>query len=568
MSVLPADRLEGSIASVRPARTAMTMSPDGRLVVFSATRGGVAQLYTRDLDRSEAAPIQGTEGAVAPFFSPDGAWIGFWVGTTLKKVAAAGGPAATIADVVGPNWGATWGDDDTIYIASRAGIARVSSAGGTPASMTTLERGEQHTLPHALPGGKALLFTVLTSRDWTKANVWVMSLETGERRVLIPGAADARYVDSGHLVFMKVGTLMAVPFDLPSQQVAGTPVPLIEGVMQAVNAPNGADETGAGQFVVSDSGTLLYAVGGISPSLQSTWVWVDRSGASLGTTAASAGPFLFPRLSPDGQRVAVNVRSAASRTSDLWVYDVRRGAPIRLTFDASGTSPIWSPDGRRVVYSGSTGGVANLFVISRDGGQPERLTTSEFGQTPSSWAPATNTIAFLQRPKSDTYGIWLLPMEGERTPRLFLESRFLLTHAELSPDGRWMAYVSTESGNSEVYVQPSQGPGDKTRISTTGGTEPIWSPTGRELLYQSGTFESQQFFSAAIRSVSPFSADPPRLLFEAKAGTYDSTSPIRSWSVSADAQRFLLERFEFTDKPVTSMHVVLNWTDELTRLVK
>ena len=283
-------------------------------------------------------------------------------------------------------------------------------------------------------------------------------------------------------------------------------------------------------------------------------------------TTAPAGPYLFSRLSPDGQKVAVNVRRAASRTSDVWVYDLLRGVPTRLTFEGSNSWPIWSPDGKRVVYGGRTTGLTNLYAANADGsGQPERLTTSDYEQIPSSWSSATNTIAFLQRPQVGSYGIWVLPMEGDRKPRLFLESRFNLSHPEFSPDGRWIAYLSNESGTSAVYVQPYPGPGEKIRISTGGGTEPIWSPNGRELLYRPLT---HQVFSSAIRSLSPFRADTPRLLFELKGGTYESTSPVRSWSVSRDGRRFLFSRFgESIYTPVTVMHVVLNWTEELKRLV-
>jgi Tol biopolymer transport system component len=256
------------------------------------------------------------------------------------------------------------------------------------------------------------------------------------------------------------------------------------------------------------------------------------------------------------------------RGPDVWVYDVRRGAPTRLTFDG-GNNPVWSPDGKRVVYNASGSGANNLFTISADGsGKPERLATSEYGQTPTSWASTANAIAFLQRTQNGSNGIWVLPMAGDGKPHLLLESRFNLWHPDLSPDGRLMAYVSNESGTYEVYVQPYPGPGEKTRISTAGGSEPIWTANGRQLLFRSGTLDRQQVFAAAIRSGSPFQVDAPRLVFEAKAGEYDQTAPGRSWDVSADGQRFLLLRVAAsTDKPITVMHVVLNWADELKRLV-
>ena len=581
MSVLPADQLVASIASARPSRTALAISPDGRLVVFSATRGTVTQLYVRGLDHAEATPVPGTEGARGPFLSPDGAWIGFWADNKLKKVPTAGGPAATIGDAgvagvsggVGGLFGASWGEDGTIFLANGAGISTLSSAGGTttPITKPDASKGERHLLPQSLPGGKALLFTAMTGSDWETANGVLQSLDTGERRVLVPGGADARYVSTGHLVYMKTGTLMAVPFDVRSRQVTGAPVALIEGVMQAVNAPLGGDETGAGQFAVSASGTLVYVVGGIGPFRESSLVWVDRKGAAQPLAAAPAGSYRSPRLSLDGQKVAVFASRGASRDSDVWVYDVVRGAPTRLTF-GGGTSPTWSPDGKRLVYASNTTGVSNLYATNADGsGKPERLTTADYAQVPSSWASTGNVIAFLQRsgPGAGGFsGIWVLPMEGDRKPRLFLESRFTLTYPEFSPDGHWMAYVSNESGADEVYVQPYPGPGEKIRISTDGGSAPIWTANGRELLYRDRDRLGGRFFSAAVRSLSPFRADAPRLLFEAKTDEYNGGAPIRGWDVSADGQRFLLMRpLESTDKPVTAMQVVQNWTEELKRLV-
>jgi hypothetical protein len=417
-------------------------------------------------------------------------------------------------------------------------------------------------LPQWLPGGKAFLFTAKATDDWDSANIVVQPLDGGERRVLIQGAADARYVDTGHVVYMKAGTLTAVPFDVRSRQVTGAAVPVLENVMQGINTANGFDETGAGQFAVSASGTLTYVVGGITPSRQAAMVWVDRKGSVEPLAAIPPGPYLGPRLSPDGRKIAMSVRHPTNRLTDLWLYDVLRGAPTRLTLDGGG-QPIWSPDGKRIVY-----GTGGLSAINADGGgQPERVTTSELNQVPSSWA-SSNAIAFLQRTENDANGIWVLPVAAGAKPSLFLESRFTLWYPEFSPDGHWMAYASNESGTPEVYVRPYPGGGEKIRISTTGGSEPIWASSGREILYRSGTLERQQFFSTTIRAVSPFQAEAPRLMFDAKAGEYDGTAPLRGWDVSADGQRFLLLRpVATTDKPVTVMNVVLNWTEELKRLV-
>ncbi len=567
MGVAPADSLLRSF-SVRPSRTAMAISPDGRVVVFSGAGGDTRQLYLRPLDRSDATPLPGTEGAVGPFFSPDGAWIGFWGDNKIKKVPTAGGPPLTICDAPPGNiWGASWAEDGTIFFASRTGIARVSASGGTLSTVTEPD-GKRHLLPHPLPRGNALLITEITSVDhgasrWDGANVILRSMDNGQERVVLSGAADARYVDTGHLVYMKTGTLMAVPFDLESLELTGAPMALIEGVMQAVNAPNLADETGAGQYAVSDSGTLVYAGGGIGPVFHRSLVWVGRDGTVQPVATAPAGPFLNPRLSPDGRRIAVSVRQGATRASDLWVYDAERGAPTRVSFDGANAA-IWSPDSKRLVY-----GAGRLFVTNADGtGKPEQLTAGDDNQTPSSWASGSGAIAFLQRTAGDLNGIWVLPFNGDRKPTLFMESRFTLWHPAFSPDGRWIAYVSNESGEAEVYVQPYPGPGEKVRVSTAGGSEPIWTSRGRDLLYRSGGPDEQQFLSAAIVSLSPFRTGTPRVLFRAKPGEYDRTAPVSAWDANADGQRLLLLRnHASTDKPVTAMHVVLHWTDELKRRV-
>ena len=570
MDVLPAEQISVStFGGERPSRVAMTVSPDGRRIVFVGTRGAVSQLYERRLDNADATPIAGTEGATGPFFSPDGAWIGFIVDNKIKKVAAAGGPAATICDLPpGARWGASWGQDGTVFFAARTGIFKVASSGGTPTRLTTVDtiKGDRHLLPQLLPGGKVLLFTA-------PPNIVTMTLATGEQRTLVEGGSDARYVDAGgarHLVYMKSGTLMAVPFDVRTAQVTGPSVALVEGIMHGVNAGNASDETQVGQFAIASSGTMFYVLGGIGPNREETLTWVDRTGAAKPLVDAPGRSFLNPHLSPDGRKIVTAIRRDGSRDTDIWLYDVSNGSSLRLTLDGGG-SPVWSPDGKRIVYASGTNSASNLYLIDGGGsGKPERLTTSEFSQTPASWAAGTNTIAFLQRPTPDTFGIYTLPMDGPDAgkPKLFLESRFALANPELSPDGRWMAYGSAESDTFEVYVQPYPGPGGKARISTAIGTEPIWTANGRELLFRGATATTMPVFSATIASLSPFQANAPRVLFAAPNGVYDRTGPVRGWDASADGQRLLMLRMNRTaNKPVTTIHVVLNWTDELRRRV-
>src|SRR5262245_30796124 len=576
MDVLPADQITPSQNSVtRPSRTAMAISPDGRRIAFAGIHDGVGQIYVRDLDHGAAVPIGGTDGAHAPFFSPDGAWIAFW--TTdgkIKKVPADGGPVATICDIPasqfgGQLWGASWGDDGNIYFSARPGISRVSSAGGTPTDVVKIDlsKGGFFRQPQLLPGGKHLLFT-------SQPKIVVRSNDGGDERTIVDDGADARYVRTGHLLYMKGGTMMGVPFDAASARVTGTPVALLEDVMQAMNASNSNDETLAGQFAVSESGTLVYATGGVYPMHRTTLVLVDRKGVEQPVPGSIPRMYLNPRFSHDGRKIAVEAKTEANEGTDLWVYDIARGSPTRITSDGGGR-PVWSPDDKRILYSRFEQGVGTPYIINADGsGKPERVTTSpvatRVGQAPSSWSHAANAVALIQRPTPDTFGIYVMPMEGAdaRKPKLFFESKFALLYPEFSPDGRWIAYVSAEAGRNELYVLAYPGAGEKTRVSTEGGWEPIWLANGRELLYRTYTATDERLFmSAAIRSISPLRIDTPQLILTGDAG-YDATTPLRSWDATADGHRFVLARIEQThDKPVTALHVVLNWSDELRRRV-
>jgi serine/threonine-protein kinase len=250
------------------------------------------------------------------------------------------------------------------------------------------------------------------------------------------------------------------------------------------------------------------------------------------------------------------LRTGPSRNEDVWVYDTARGTPTRLTFSAANWPALWSPDGKRVLFNSNPSGVKNLYIVNADGSGPiERLTSSEFEQRASSWTAQGNRIAFLQY--GPTSQIWVLPMEGERKPELFLESRFFLGYPEFSPDGRWLAYISTESGRAELYVQPYPGPGEKYRVSMKGASEPIW--VGRELFYR----DEGRFFSVTITSLNPFRTEDPHLMF---SGAYRNDGPVRGWDASRDGQRFLLLKPEGSGVgPVTQLNVVLNWTEELQR---
>jgi serine/threonine protein kinase/Tol biopolymer transport system component len=576
MSIAPAEQLgPPSRSSGRPSRTAFALSPDGRTLVFSGTIGTTRQLFSRPLDHSTAMPIAGTEGAVGPFFSPDGQWVGFWANNKLKKSPIAGGPSIDICEAHAFDdaalFGASWGANDLIIFSRGRDIAAVPAAGGTPHVVVTADPGKVGAGlagPQWLPGGNTILYTAIPSTDWTQAEVVTQSINGGDPRSLISGVADARYVPTGHLLYMKLGTLMAVPFDPARLQITGAAVAMIEDVMQAVNMPGGNDETGAGQYVVANDGTLAYLVGGVHPDLRVQLLWVDRRGAES-PLKEPPGPIYAPRVSPDDRQLTYFVAGKGSRQSDVWVYDLTRDAPTRLTFAGDNNQPMWSPDARRVIFS--SGVPRSLFWTAADGsGAPDRLTTnpltsSAFGQSASS-ASSNNLVAVVDG-RLDGGQISVLSLEGDRKLQPFLHSPFALTHPAFSDDGAWLAYVSPESGRNEVYVQAFPGRGEKHRISTAGGTSPVWGKGGRELFYmQESSATGVTMMAVDVDTTKLFTAGRARPLF---TGRYRVTIPTRGYDVSPDGQRFIMTKpIGEPEKPPSTIDVVLNWTEELKRLVR
>ncbi len=334
VSVGPADRLQSSLRDAavgeqRPSQMAIALSPDGRLLVFSAVKGDRQELYLRRMDQLEATPIEDSEGGASPFFSPDGKWVGFWANGALKKIAVAGGPATTICQTQ-PIFGASWGEDDAIAFAGfEAGLFLVPAAGGTPRPLTKLDeqKGEvSHRLPHVLPGARAVLFTAVTHYlpDWDGAEIVVQTIPGGVRKAVTQGA-DARYVPTGHLIFVRSGTAVAAPFDLQRLELTGGAVTIVNDVMQAANTPSSGIESGAAQLAMSSSGLLVYATGGIFPDRESQILWVDRSGAEHPLPFPTRD-YYGPHLSPDGQQVVLWSRG---RERVVWVYDLRRGTGCR-----------------------------------------------------------------------------------------------------------------------------------------------------------------------------------------------------------------------------------------------
>ena len=544
----PGERLAGL------NQPAVALSPDGKEVVYVANRGGTQQLYLRAMDSLEARPIHGTEGAVNPFFSPDGQWLGFFAGGKLKKVSLSGGPAVSLADVAVPH-GATWsGQGMIIFVATTFGVLQqVSEAGGTPQPLTRLEKGEiTHRWPEFLPGGKDVLFAAgTTGGDLTNAKVAVLSVGTGERRELIQAGTRPRYALSEHLVYAQGGNLMAVPFDPRRLEVTGKAVPVVEGVLQSISS-------GAAQYSFSTTGSLVYLPAAVQ-SGQRSLVWVNRSGKEH-PLAAPQHAYRQPRVSPDGQRVAVTIEE---QETQLWLYDLSQETLSRLTFGGNlNALPTWTVDGKRIVYQSNREGQRNLFWQLADGsGGLERLTTSEFVDAPMSWSPDGKLLAFYEATPTTGFDLWVLRL-SDRKAQPFLRTPFNESVPQFSPDGRWLAYVSNESGRNEIYVQSYPGLAGKWQISTEGGQEPVWNPNGRELFYRSG----DKMMSVGINMKPDFSAGKPKVLFEGQYLRTPGQSP--NYDVSRDGKRFLmLKPSDSAEAAPTQINVVLNWFEELKRRV-
>ena len=549
----------------RSRGAAAVPSPDGRYLAYATVINGGGSMYLRPLDQIEGTQVATGQSRDWPhnaFFSPDSQWLGFFTVAELKKMPVTGGSPITLAKTEMPR-GGSWSGDGRIVLApeSSGGLSIVPAAGGEVEPLTTVAEDsafESHRYPQWLPGDRSVLFTAV---DASGTRLEIVEVESGERSVLHEGGFYGRYVPTGHVLFVDGDAVFAMPFDVDRLERTGSPMPVLEGV---ASFPPG----GQAQFHVSDTGLLVYRPG--SDELDPFPIsWADRSGR-LETLWDDEGIYGSPRLSPDGRRLAISVLRGDDW--DVWVYDIERDVATRLTFESGyDADPVWSPDGRYVAFASDRedGQMATYRTRSDGTGESERLIEPgklEF-PAPLSWSPDGTHLMLVSPGPNGSDDLWLLPADGKGEPEPYLSTPFDETDGHFSPDGKWIAYRSSETGGSEIYVRSTQGPG-KWQISDGGGWQPLWSGDGRTLFFRSREGLNAIEVEAAG---DEFRAGRPEFLFgEIFGGPSGVQLPgyvFFDYDVSADGERFaVFPRRTDQDSGNASVHVVSGWFEELQRL--
>jgi Tol biopolymer transport system component len=521
--------------------TGLALSPDGRFVAFAATRENVPMLWLRPLSAAEARPLPGTEGAINPFWSPDGRFLGFFADNAVRKIEVSTGVIHTICRVANlePFAGGAWNRDGVILFApdSHGPLFRVSAAGGSAVPASTLDpalREDCHVWPEFLPDGRHYLFSFYSRNG---SGVAIGELDSRERKPLLPDAWRAVYSDA-FLLFVRDRSLMAQPFDPGKRALSGEPFSVAERIGYTISADTRGD--------------LVYRAG-TTESRQLRWF--DRAGRDLGKVG-KAGDYFEPALSPDGRRVAIDV-GPWTPVGDVWLLDLERGTSSRLTFDPNDdATPVWSPDQRRIAYASNRNGIFDVFVRDLRGSEKdETLWHADGDKFPQAWSPDGTTILCERIDPKTKSDLWILPLDRDRKPEPYLNAEYNEASSVFSPDGRWVAYTSDESGRPEVYVRAFPHPGGKIQISTHGGDKPIWRSDGKEILYLA---PDRKIMSVAIRPGAEFSAGLPEALFEAAVHREGITDSRSQFVVSPDGRRILVD--SISDEANTPITVALDWT--------
>ena len=535
---------------------ALAVSPDGTRLVYAARSQGRGQLFLRPLGELRPVPIPGSEGAAAPFFAPEGSRLAFFADGKLRTLSLPGGNPSPLADALSPRGGA-WierGEEQTLVFApaSTAGLEALSDVRGTPLALTAVGKDDGdrgHRWPAGLPGGESLLFTI-----WTGArfDVAALVLATGEVERLLDDATFPRFAATGspgHLVFARGTDLYAVPFDPRRRRLLGEPVLVLEDVAFD-------PQTGASFFEISPSGALFYApnddavAGG-----RATLLLVDERGGArpLGESRPS---IQVPRLSPEGRRIAMTILDGPA--TDIWVLDLDRGSRTRLTFEGNNGAAVWAPDAQHLYFSSDRGGPHAIYRAAADGsGEPERLTRAEHPQFPTSVSPDGRLLLYSELHPETSFDSWLLSLDnGERRP--VLQTEFEEAGAVFSPDGRFIAYSSNESGEEQVYVRRFPEPEGRWQLSAREGTEPLWSRDERKLFFRSG----DALMEVRVSTANGFEASPPTELFDVP---FDTAGVLyANYDVTLDGRNFVMIASE-QERTAPRIQVISNWFAELRR---
>jgi serine/threonine-protein kinase len=560
---------------------ALAISPDGSRLAYVSRDANNIHISTRLLASDKTLVLAGTEGGEAPFFSPDGRWIGFFTNTELKKISVEGGAAVTICSTDGPpRGGGFWSDDGTIYFArQQSPVLRVSANGGTPSPATQLDKEKEVSNRGAqvLPGGDAFLFEAAKNNNiWEDATIQVQSIKSGQRKTLVQGGYFGRYIHGtdpaqGHLIYLHGGTLFAAPMDIKRLELIGPAQPVLEGVA-------GRNSNGLVHLALSNSGTLVY-LSGSSSGIQQSLSWMDVAGNTQALPASPSTAYVYPRISPDGSRIAVFAQDGSN--INLVSYEPAQNRMTRLTFFQllAVEPPVWTPDGKHIVFhllSSELSGPGLYWTRSDGAGMPQPLMTG-LGQSlnlhPYSFSPDGRRLAYAQQSGTDG-GIWTLPLDltdpehpKPGKPELFLSSKSGFADPAFSPDGRWIAYTSTLTPQDprQVFVRPFPGPGGVWQVSNNGGQKPTWSRDGRTLYYQGGSDSADIMLTPYSVRGDSFEAGQPRRWSE-KVVEY----PNGGFDLTADGKRAAVVTPASGANPADSQtHVMflLNFADELRHKV-
>ncbi|PYL05706.1 MAG: hypothetical protein DME33_15800 [Verrucomicrobia bacterium] len=529
------------------------ISPDGRRVIFSAiNKDGKRQLWIRSLDSLNAQPLPGTDEGVQAFWSPDSRFIGFSAGGKLKKIEVSGGPATTLADAPAFRGGA-WNRDGVIIFGPTINgpLYRITSAGGPETAVTTLDATRNqtaHSWPHFLPDGHHFLY-LARSVLREKSAIYVGSLDSKDSKFLLNADSTPAYALPGYLLFLRERTLMTQAFDAGKLQLTGEPFPIAEQV--GFNPGNGR-----AFFAVSDNGVLVYRDFVFTDT---QLMWFDRSGKQI-APVGTVGQITSLALSPDDKRVVVTRFDSQTGSTDLWLIDQAR--ETRFTFDpANDANPAWAPDGKSIAFNSSRSGSIDLYVKPSSGGSEELLFKSSNPKGPHDWSVDGRFILYGESDPKTNIDLWVLPMFGDRKPIPFLQTAFIETQGRFSPDGKWIAYASNESGPFQVYVRPFPPSGSQWMVSTNGGNQPRWRRDGKELFYLGP--DRKLMVVDVKEDANKFETSSPRALFEMRIGTFNQGAAA-AYEVARDGQRFLVNT-QIEESSPSPLTVVMNWTAGLKR---